>query len=85
MSLKTGAPVVPAYAAGTWRALPPHKTFPRPKKLSVIFGDPIDPAKLPEGLNEKEKRRYILSKIEEFYKEQDDIDKAKYPLPDKIN
>ena len=55
--------------------------FPRPCKLTFTFGDPIDPAQLPEGLNEKEKRRYILDKIEEFYKEQDAIDKAKHPLP----
>ena len=55
MSLKTGAPVIPTYAAGTWRALAPHMRFPRPCKLTVTFGDPIDPAQLPEGLNEKEK------------------------------
>ena len=36
-----------------------------------------------EGLNEKETRRYILDKIEEFYKEQDAIDKAKHPLPER--
>lgn len=81
MALKTGAPVIPTYAAGTWRALAPHMRFPRPCKLTVTFGGPIDPAKLPEGLNEKEKRRYILAKIEEFYKEQDALDKAKHPLP----
>ena len=83
MALKTGAPVVPTYAAGTWRALAPHMRFPRPCKLTVTFGDPIDPAQLPEGLSEKEKRRYILDKIEEFYKEQDAADKAKHPLPEK--
>ena len=63
--------------------LAPHMRFPRPCKLTVTFGDPIDPAQLPEGLNEKEKRRYILDKIEEFYKEQDAIDKAKHPLPER--
>ena len=83
MALKTGAPVVPTYAAGTWRALAPHMRFPRPCKLTVTFGDPRDPAQLPEGLNEKEKRRYILDKFEEFYKEQDAIDKAKHPLPER--
>lgn len=81
MSLKTGAPVIPTYAAGTYRALAPHMRFPRPCKLTVTFGDPIDPAGLPETLSEKEKRRYILDKIEEFYREQDAIDKEKHPLP----
>lgn len=80
MSLKTGAPVIPTYVAGTYRALSPHMKFPRPYKLSVTFGDPIDPATIPEGLKEKEKRRYILDKIEEFYKAEDAKDKAKYPL-----
>ena len=51
-----------------------HATF------KVTFGDPIDPAALPEGLTEKEKRRYILDKIEEFYRAEDAKDKAKYPL-----
>lgn len=80
MSLKTGAPVIPTYAAGTYRALSPQMKFPRPRKLTVTFGDPIDPAALPEGLTEKEKRRYILDKIEEFYRAEDAKDKAKYPL-----
>ncbi|MDO5116337.1 MAG: lysophospholipid acyltransferase family protein [Synergistaceae bacterium] len=82
MSLKTGAPVIPTYASGTWRAFAPHMKFPRPHKLTVVFGDPIDPAALPEGLNEKEKRRYILEKIEEFYRAEDAKDKEKYPLKD---
>ena len=80
VALKTGAPVIPTYAAGTYRALSPQMKFPRPRKLTVTFGDPIDPAALPEGLTEKEKRRYILDKIEEFYRAEDAKDKAKYPL-----
>ncbi|MCD8392142.1 MAG: 1-acyl-sn-glycerol-3-phosphate acyltransferase [Cloacibacillus porcorum] len=80
MSLKTGAPVIPTYAAGTYRALSPQMKFPRPRKLTVTFGDPIDPAALPEGLTEKEKRRYILDKIEEFFRAEVAKDKAKYPL-----
>ena len=37
----------------------------------------------PLQAHRKEKRRYILDKIEEFYKEQDAIDKAKHPLPER--
>ena len=80
MSLKTGTPVIPTYVSGTYRALSPRMKFPRPRKLTVTFGDPIDPASLPEGLTEKEKRRCILDKIEEFYKAEDAKDKEKYPL-----
>ncbi|MCE5201849.1 MAG: 1-acyl-sn-glycerol-3-phosphate acyltransferase, partial [Synergistaceae bacterium] len=78
MSLKTGAPVIPTWVGGTFRALAPHMKFPRPRKLYVVFGDPIDPADIPEGLSEKEKRKYILNRIEAFYKEMDINDKEKY-------
>lgn len=80
MSLKTGAPVIPVYCAGTYRALAPHMKFPRPCKLTVTFGDPIDPAAMPTDLPDRDKRRIILEKIEAFYKEEDAKDKAKYPL-----
>ncbi|MCF0248479.1 MAG: 1-acyl-sn-glycerol-3-phosphate acyltransferase [Synergistes sp.] len=80
LSLKTGTPVIPTYVSGTYRALSRHMTFPRPCKLTVTFGDPIDPASLPEDMPEKEKRRYILDKIEEFYRAEDAKDKEKHPL-----
>ena len=80
MSLKTGAPIIPTYVAGSYRALAPHMKFPRPRKLTVTFGDPIDPATLPKGLTEKEKRRRILDEIEAFYQAEDAKDKKKYPL-----
>jgi 1-acyl-sn-glycerol-3-phosphate acyltransferase len=54
--------------------------FPRPCKLAVTFGDPIDPAAMPPDLPDRDKRRLILEKIEAFYKEEDAKDKAKYPL-----
>lgn len=79
LSLKTGATVVPTWAGGTYRALAPHMRFPRPRKLYLVFGDPIDPTALPEGLKEKEKLQYILNKIEEFYKEMDAKDRELYP------
>lgn len=80
MSMKTGAPVIPTYVGGSFRAMAPHMKFPRPRKLTVTFGDPIYPGALPEELDERGKRRYILEKIEEFYKAEDAKDKAKYPL-----
>lgn len=76
LSLKTGTPVIPTWAGGTFRALSPHMSFPRPVKLRVEFGDPIDPAAIPAELDDKAKRRYILEKIEAFYKEMDAKDKA---------
>jgi len=78
MSLKTGAPVVPTWVGGTFRALAPHMKFPRPRKIYVVFGDPIYPSEIPQDLSEKEKRKYILDRIESFYKEMDAKDRAQY-------
>ena len=80
MALKTGAPVVPTYVSGSFRALSPAMRFPRPRKLTVTFGDPIDPALLPQEADDREKRRLILEKIDAFYKAEDAKDKAKHPL-----
>jgi len=79
LSIKTGAPVVPVWAGGTYRAMSPHMKFPRPRKLYVVYGDPIFPAEIPQELTEKEKRKYILEKIEEFYRKMDAKDREKYP------
>lgn len=79
LSLKTNSPIVPTWAGGTYRALSPHMKFPRPCKLEVVFGDPIYPEDIPKELNEKEKRRYLLDKIEEFYVLMDNKDREKYP------
>lgn len=78
LSLKTGAPVVPVWAGGTYRAFSPHMKFPRPKKLYVVYGDPIFPLEIGEGATEKEKRSHILDKIEEFYKKMDAKDREGY-------
>ncbi|NLV81434.1 MAG: 1-acyl-sn-glycerol-3-phosphate acyltransferase [Synergistaceae bacterium] len=79
LSLKTGVPIIPTWAGGTFRALSPHMKFPRPRKITVTFGDPIDPNFLPVGLDERGKRKYILNKIEDFYKQMDAKDREKYP------
>ena len=80
MSMKTGAPIIPTYVGGSFRAMSPAMKFPRPRKLTVTFGDPIWPDKLPDTLDERGKRRYILEKISEFYEREDAKDKALHPL-----
>lgn len=79
LSLKTGCPVVPVWAGGTYRALAPHMKFPRPRKITVTFGKAIDPLSFPPDMNDKEKRRFILESLEAFYKEMDEKDRAMYP------
>ena len=78
LSLKTGAPIIPTWSGGTFRAFAPHMKFPRPRKLYVAFGDAIDPAALPEELDEKGRRKYILDRLDEFYKKMDEEDRKKY-------
>ncbi len=56
LALLSGAPVVPAYVEGTWRALPRGRVLPRPVKVRVSFGAPLSFAKV-EGAHRKE--RYL--------------------------
>jgi 1-acyl-sn-glycerol-3-phosphate acyltransferase len=40
--IKSPAPVVPVRVFGTFRALNRRQSFPRPHKVAVVFGKPID-------------------------------------------
>lgn len=40
LAQRTNSPIVPAYIFGTFRALPRHAIFPRPAKITVVFGKP---------------------------------------------
>lgn len=64
ISLKTGTPIVPVWLEGTWEAYPPHYLFPRPRKITVTFGDPIYPDNLPPDMPEKEKRKALLGELQ---------------------
>ena len=83
LSLKTGTPVVPVWVSGTYRALAPHMRFPRPRKITVTFGEAIDPAAFPAEMDDKAKRAYILETIEKFYLKMQEEDRKKYPLKEK--
>lgn len=79
LALKTGTPVIPTWVGGSYRALAPHMKFPRPRKLTVSFGEAIDPADFPSDMPEREKRRKLLEGIEAYYKEMDAKDREKHP------
>jgi 1-acyl-sn-glycerol-3-phosphate acyltransferase len=49
LAIKTRTPVVPAGVSGTYDALPRGSVFPRPKKVTVRFGEPIDLASYASG------------------------------------
>lgn len=42
----SGAPAVPAYIWGTYEAMPRWRTWPRPKPVGILFGQPLDPSEL---------------------------------------
>ncbi|WP_308468286.1 lysophospholipid acyltransferase family protein [Rathayibacter soli] len=42
LALSTGAPVVPVGLIGTDRLQPPGKAIPRLRRVTVVFGEPID-------------------------------------------
>jgi 1-acyl-sn-glycerol-3-phosphate acyltransferase len=42
LALKSGAPVIPVAMFGTDRVLPPGRMLPRPTKVRVTFGEPVE-------------------------------------------
>jgi 1-acyl-sn-glycerol-3-phosphate acyltransferase len=44
IAMKSGAPVVPAFVAGTFEAMPPGAKFVKPLHLSVVVGKTIETA-----------------------------------------
>src|SRR5438093_10446865 len=44
---ETRVPVVPAFIAGTFEALPPHRKIPRPARIKIVIGAPLDFATTP--------------------------------------
>jgi 1-acyl-sn-glycerol-3-phosphate acyltransferase len=49
LSLKSGAPIVPAYLAGSFESCPRGAAFPRPAKLRLLFGHPLRPEESSSG------------------------------------
>jgi 1-acyl-sn-glycerol-3-phosphate acyltransferase len=42
LALSSGAPVVPVAVIGTDKAQPPGTRFPRPRRIAIRFGEPLD-------------------------------------------
>lgn len=50
VAIQSRAPVVPAAIIGSWEVWPKSKTLPRPGRISIAYGQPID---LTEGIDAK--------------------------------
>jgi len=58
-------PVVPVFIHGTHEAMPPGKAWARPKKITVIFGKPLDPRELEQqGEGEQPQDRIVQALYE---------------------
>lgn len=57
------APVVPAYVGGTWELYPRGAKFPRPGKVVIRFGEPLDLGALRRRPPSKELYREIATTI----------------------
>jgi len=49
IAMRAGVPIVPAAFVGTDSAMPRGVKFPRPRKVTVWFGAPVDPVSFSEG------------------------------------
>src|SRR5215203_3268930 len=58
-------PVVPVFIRGTHEAMPPGKAWPRPKKLAITFGKPLDARELEQrGEGEQPQDRIVQALYE---------------------
>ncbi|QQG44778.1 MAG: 1-acyl-sn-glycerol-3-phosphate acyltransferase [Candidatus Roizmanbacteria bacterium] len=68
-------PIIPIAEIGTYKTLPPGKWFPRPRKIKVIVGDPINfNQKLKEAKTREEKleavAKCILESMNQLFPEE---------------
>ncbi|MDR3331286.1 MAG: 1-acyl-sn-glycerol-3-phosphate acyltransferase [Synergistaceae bacterium] len=60
---RTKAPIVPVWIEGTWEAYPVGRIFPRPHRVTLVFGRPILPDDLPADMPEKARRAALLGAL----------------------
>ncbi len=68
LSQKSGCPIQPVHVSGTFAALPTGSIFPRPVKIVMNYGYPIDPEEMPAALSEKAGRAWILERLSSEYR-----------------
>lgn len=66
-------PVVPVFIHGTREAMPPGTAWMRPRKVTIIFGEPLDPHELEQhGEGEQPQSRIVQALHEHLAQMMDD-------------
>lgn len=72
IALRTAVPIVPVWIEGTFEALPAHRTWPRPERVTITFGRPISTDEMPPEMSEQEKRAYLMERLEQALRDMRD-------------
>lgn len=65
LAVKTGAPVIPVYIDGTFRAMPRRSGGYRPCKIRAAWGEPISLGDLPDDMSSRQKREAVTRRLEQ--------------------
>ena len=68
LSLELNVPIVPAYIKGADRVLPKGKLVPRPRKVELIFGEPVPPQQYAAFRKSKRNHEIYKQMIDEIRK-----------------
>lgn len=64
LAMKTGAPIIPVYVQGSFEALQSKAAFPRPTRICVHFGKPLNTGESTDGLPDREARKALMRALE---------------------
>ena len=67
LALKMGVPVLPLFVTGTFEAMAPTMRIPRPRKIRLRYGEPLDPTML-SSLPERERHTQFLALLEQRFR-----------------
>ncbi|MFP4481331.1 MAG: lysophospholipid acyltransferase family protein [Thermovirgaceae bacterium] len=69
LAAKTRCIVIPVFIYGSYEALPRHRSFYKPAKITVYFGKAIEPVKTAGSESSKEIRKAVTKQLEEELRE----------------
>ncbi|MSQ11587.1 MAG: hypothetical protein EXR48_02645 [Dehalococcoidia bacterium] len=65
LAVESGVPVVPAYIAGSFQAMPKGRALPRPRRVSIRFGRPISAEAASANESPAELARQVTAEIQQ--------------------